>query len=241
MLLALQVLLFGSFSEDETRSLLYQMPSNAQKPDERKELSVDPPNLGLTFGSFSDISDTPVGFPSAPVDTQPCTTQKGNQKLIQKPAAENLPIPSENGKVQNSTHYPHGNEVVDGSNFRALQMSGDNDKIDGKSIPKSRDYKGVKLNGSVNDSAVETHHKEARLKPDVPVLDSQDIKPRGLINSGNLCFLNATLQALLACSPFVQLLLGLRKRNIPKVYCFRCQILFCSTTLTSGCLQLFKH
>lgn len=212
-----KVLLFGSFSEDETRSLLYQMPSNAQKREERKELSVNPPNLGLTFGSFSDISDTQVTFPSGSGDTQPCTIQKGNQKLIQKSATENLPIPSENGKVHNSTHYPHGNEVVDGSNFRALQLSGDNDNIDGKSIPKSRDYEGIKLNGSVNDSAVETHHKEARLKTDVPVLDAQDIKPRGLINSGNLCFLNATLQALLACSPFVQLLLGLRKRNIPKV------------------------
>ncbi|PQQ11380.1 ubiquitin carboxyl-terminal hydrolase 24-like [Prunus yedoensis var. nudiflora] len=41
--------------------------------------------------------------------------------------------------------------------------------------------------------------------------------PRGLINSGNLCFLNATLQALLSCSPFVQLLQELRTRKVPKV------------------------
>ncbi|KAG0453422.1 hypothetical protein HPP92_024726 [Vanilla planifolia] len=41
--------------------------------------------------------------------------------------------------------------------------------------------------------------------------------PRGLINSGNLCFLNATLQVLLSCSPFVQLLLDLRDRPVPKV------------------------
>nr|XP_043636118.1 ubiquitin carboxyl-terminal hydrolase 24 isoform X2 [Erigeron canadensis] len=44
-----------------------------------------------------------------------------------------------------------------------------------------------------------------------------ELLPRGLINSGNLCFLNATLQALLACSPFVNLLQKLRMHNIPKV------------------------
>ncbi|KMZ64685.1 Ubiquitin carboxyl-terminal hydrolase 24 [Zostera marina] len=41
--------------------------------------------------------------------------------------------------------------------------------------------------------------------------------PRGLINSGNLCFLNASLQALLSCSPFVELLQHLRKHDIPKI------------------------
>ncbi|KVH90374.1 hypothetical protein Ccrd_007625 [Cynara cardunculus var. scolymus] len=44
-----------------------------------------------------------------------------------------------------------------------------------------------------------------------------ELLPRGLVNSGNLCFLNATLQALLACSPFVRLLQELRMRNIPEL------------------------
>ncbi|ESQ54103.1 hypothetical protein EUTSA_v10025311mg [Eutrema salsugineum] len=44
----------------------------------------------------------------------------------------------------------------------------------------------------------------------------KDFTPRGLINAGNLCFLNATLQALLSCSPFVQLLQGIQLQNIPK-------------------------
>ena len=42
------------------------------------------------------------------------------------------------------------------------------------------------------------------------------LQPRGLVNSGNLCFLNATLQALLSCSPFFQLLQTLRSRDIPE-------------------------
>lgn len=232
--LLVQVFIFGSFSEDETRSLQNQKPSDAHKPEERKESSVNLPKLGLMFGSFSDIPDTQVGFSSGPGDTHPYAIQKGNQqviqksatKSIQKSATKSLPIPSENGNVKNSTIYPHGNEVVDGSNFRALQVSDDNDEIDGKIIPEIRDYEGIKLNGTVNKAAVETHNKVADLKTDAPVLDAQGIKPRGLINSGNLCFLNATLQALLACSPFVQLLLGLTKRNIPKVCCFNVKSYF---------------
>eukprot|EP00250_Pteridium_aquilinum_P020305 c24779_g1_i1 orf=158-2008(-) len=43
------------------------------------------------------------------------------------------------------------------------------------------------------------------------------LQPRGLINKGNLCFLNATLQALLSCSPFVHLLHTLQARGVPEV------------------------
>lgn len=43
------------------------------------------------------------------------------------------------------------------------------------------------------------------------------LQPRGLVNTGNLCFLNATLQALLSCSPFFQLLQTLKSREIPQV------------------------
>jgi ubiquitin carboxyl-terminal hydrolase 10 len=52
---------------------------------------------------------------------------------------------------------------------------------------------------------------------DGPLPAVKSLLPRGLINTGNLCFLNATLQALLSCSPFVQLLQELRIRDIPKV------------------------
>ncbi|XP_047941978.1 ubiquitin carboxyl-terminal hydrolase 24-like [Salvia hispanica] len=205
-----KVLLFGSFSEDETRSLLNQKPFNNHKPEERKETSANPLNVGLMFGSFGNIPDTQVGFSSGAGDTHCYTIQKGNQHSVQQS------IPSENGNVKNTTHHLHGNEVVDGSNFRALQVS-DDDEMDGKVISKIESYKGLKLNGSINAAAVETHDKESRLKMDASVLDAQGITPRGLINPGNLCFLNATLQALLACFPFVQLLLQLKKLNIPKV------------------------
>lgn len=56
-----------------------------------------------------------------------------------------------------------------------------------------------------------------QMELNVEPLPAKSLLPRGLINLGNLCFLNATLQALLSCSPFVQLLQDLTKRNIPKV------------------------
>ncbi|KAM0947367.1 putative ubiquitinyl hydrolase 1 [Dioscorea sansibarensis] len=40
--------------------------------------------------------------------------------------------------------------------------------------------------------------------------------PRGLKNPGNLCFINATLQALLSCTPFVQLVRNLGKCSIQR-------------------------
>jgi ubiquitin carboxyl-terminal hydrolase 10 len=46
---------------------------------------------------------------------------------------------------------------------------------------------------------------------------NKPVLPHGLKNTGNICFLNATLQAFLSCSPFVQLLQDLRNRSIPKV------------------------
>ncbi|KAH7293914.1 hypothetical protein KP509_28G047700 [Ceratopteris richardii] len=42
------------------------------------------------------------------------------------------------------------------------------------------------------------------------------LQPRGLVNKGNLCFLNATLQALLSCSSFIHLLHVLQERGVPK-------------------------
>ncbi|PIN02535.1 Ubiquitin-specific protease [Handroanthus impetiginosus] len=213
-----KVLLFGSFTEEETLSLLNQTPPNTQKADGRKELEVNPPEVVpvLTFGDFSSVPDTLVGIPNGPGDVHPSAILKVNEDFIEKSATD-LPIASENGKVHNSNHSSHENqEIVDGINFRALQLSDTNSEMDGGSMSELPDHEGFKLNGTINASPFEEHHKEAHRKTDVPVLDNRDILPRGLVNSGNLCFVNATLQALLSCSPFVQLLRGLRNHNIPK-------------------------
>ncbi|KAL2634302.1 hypothetical protein R1flu_005781 [Riccia fluitans] len=40
--------------------------------------------------------------------------------------------------------------------------------------------------------------------------------PRGLVNTGNSCFLNSTMQAMLSCPPFIHLLQVLKARSIPE-------------------------
>ncbi|KAM0901629.1 hypothetical protein ACQ4PT_019859 [Festuca glaucescens] len=59
------------------------------------------------------------------------------------------------------------------------------------------------------DESIPSLNKEA--------YQNKPVLPHGLKNTGNICFLNATLQAFLSCLPFVQLLQDLRNRSIPKV------------------------
>lgn len=148
------MLLFGSFSEDETCSLLNRIPPKVQKPDERKELPVTPQNPlpVLTFGSFSNISDKQVGSSR---DVHPSAIQKGNKKLNEKSATEKLPNSLANGEAHSSNNCRHDNEVVDIINFPSLQLLEVNNKVDGKSIPKE-----IKLNGTRNNLAVEAHNKQ---------------------------------------------------------------------------------
>jgi ubiquitin carboxyl-terminal hydrolase 10 len=82
---------------------------------------------------------------------------------------------------------------------------------------EAESVKNVFTNGSHDDSSSKLFDEDLKKAPGHAVVLIKDLQPRGLINSGNLCFLSATVQALLACSPFVQLLQELRTRNIPKV------------------------
>ncbi|KAL6896540.1 hypothetical protein ACP4OV_007112 [Aristida adscensionis] len=61
--------------------------------------------------------------------------------------------------------------------------------------------------GPADDTATTVNNKASQNMP---------LLAHGLRNTGNICFLNATLQALLSCSPFVLLLQDLRNRTIPK-------------------------
>lgn len=87
---------------------------------------------------------------------------------------------------------------------------------------KNGSLKNAYTNGSVNGSSSKLSDHNSQNQPNGHVEQVKALLPRGLINSGNLCFLNATMQALLSCSPFVHLLQELRTRNIPKVSVSAC-------------------
>ncbi|VVA41800.1 PREDICTED: ubiquitin carboxyl-terminal hydrolase [Prunus dulcis] len=99
------------------------------------------------------------------------------------------------------------------------------DNIDVASLPLSNNEGGLsnqfsslefqnrEQNGRVDDLSASKVKGELQKCLNGPVTVSTVLLPRGLMNSGNLFFLNATLQALLSCSPFVQLLQELRTRK----------------------------
>ncbi|KAJ4880568.1 Ubiquitin carboxyl-terminal hydrolase 24 [Raphanus sativus] len=85
-------------------------------------------------------------------------------------------------------------------------------------IASSSKFQALDTDVFSNDSSSGTTipKKSNQMAPTESVPAMKDFTPRGLINAGNLCFLNATLQALLSCSPFVQLLQGIQLQDIPK-------------------------
>ncbi|XP_075487393.1 ubiquitin carboxyl-terminal hydrolase 24-like [Primulina tabacum] len=217
-----KVLLFGSFTEDETKSLLNQATFVAKDSDEKNEIQANSTKgiPELDFGSFSSTSSIQVGSPNGPVCSHPTEVQKGNEQLVVEPPSSNhFPSMTDNGKTADSDHGcdERNQATSSGTNFPALLGLDNENKSSKKSSSELQDFDGVKSSDSINNSSVKAHNEVTSRKADDPLLVSRDVLPRGLINSGNLCFLNATLQALLSCSPFILLLQGLRNRNFPKV------------------------
>lgn len=228
-----QVVLFGSFTEDETRSLL-KSPEKTKKPVEKKELPVVSSNVAteLVFGGFSGEAPHQFDYSRGPIGSQPSHVNKDieGSSIVTKhalfPAASGSS--KENGVVKNLAHYhpiSNGNEESrkeDSVDLIPLHLSDEHAPPNQSRFSKLEALDGgflreVKSNGS-NDSnlSATVPFEEVTKNASNGHVAVRDFLPRGLINSGNLCFLNATLQALLSCSPFVQLLQGLKSRNIPK-------------------------
>lgn len=179
-----QVFVFGSFTEDETKSL-------QSSPNEN--------SVQLMFGTLDAETLRSVGFNNIPTEI---TKKPQPSKVVKKDITKEVVYKNGNVHDSNSPSFSNGlkehkqkdeeptESVVPGSLDQSIQVE----------APKVKD---------TNDSII---------SPSViPYTTATELLPRGLINSGNLCFLNATLQALLACSPFVNLLQELRTRKIPEV------------------------
>lgn len=227
-----KVLVFGSFTEDETKSLLgKQSPGKVEKPVEKIELRFGSLNFGtgITFGNFDTTLNTQLASANGNVTSQSnSSVMKEKDVKVAKKGDGVLGSPRENGSIGNSSHgssLSNGVDVLktESIDLTSLHLS---EKEDGPTSPLQSssfhvlDSEGIKdgdHDGTSNDSSIHVRKEDVWKANDGPLPAVMSLLPRGLINTGNLCFLNATLQALLSCSPFVQLLQELRIRDIPKV------------------------
>lgn len=216
-----KVFLFGSFTEDETKSLLNQ-PSGCdgnKHVEEKVPVNSSKSEPDFSFGSFYAVSNSQPAYSKERVGSDSSTTLKE-----EKAGADNLLREiKQNGDVHND-YFINGHEesaMVHNIDLNNLCVLEDEAKAINKlSRTTGRDDDALlnkgKLNGTTSNSAKIVHSEQALPEVSGGPLDVAGLLPRGLINSGNLCFLNATLQALLSCSPFVELLLKLRILSISK-------------------------
>lgn len=220
------MLVFGSFSEDETKSLLLKkLSGDAEKAVEKNELKFGSVNSLKPVGGLNGETSKQLASPKGPNSVLSSDMlKKGDELKDAKRSNDHLPgvlgTPKENGSLDGSTY---GSPLINGV-----------EEVNTDSIDSSSPHASPNEDGPSNQfSSLKLHDTEQNggfigpsafvAKDDFckasngPVISYGNLLPRGLINSGNLCFLNATLQALLSCSPFVQLLQDLRTRNIPKV------------------------
>lgn len=217
-----QVVLFGSFTEDETKSLLHKqstggakaqvLPGQVVKPDAKEKVSQ--------FGSFDFGSGISFGCLNGESDKK-SSVELLNTSLKTDATQKNVEEASvENGGLKGSDHImPLGNGVKevksDDIDLNKLTLSQNDEDV--SFPPLSSKFSVLNGNGTGYVSPVPVLKGEALDECNGHIGNAKNLTPRGLINSGNLCFLNATLQALLSCSPFVQLLHELKIRDIPEV------------------------
>ncbi|GAB2247957.1 hypothetical protein Droror1_Dr00007839 [Drosera rotundifolia] len=225
------VILFGSFTEDEVKSL-QKKPSGT--------------NIGLAdkkefqFGTLTFVTETSSGGVLGKSSKQPVSSVNHAKVVSEDDVVDSslnskelvigpVVAPKENGSIHVADHLPPVSVVIndtkvdnlDLASLRVLQNEASSSTqvtVVDVDVSEGGSTNGKQLNATHQEAEVINvsygHMKNAINGSIVPI---SDLLPRGLINSGNLCFLNATLQSLLACSPFVELLKELRLRDIPKV------------------------
>lgn len=200
---------------------------NSKKPVEKTVLQFGSVDFvaGKSLDSFDGESSKERHSVEGKNQVQSSSVNKGNDVKYVKTADHNssgaFATPSANGCDRDSTHVSPGcngleevvTDNVDSSSFQFQNDDGFSNKFSHLKVQHGEQ------NGSVGNLSVSMSMEELKKASNGPLKVSRNLLPRGLENLGNLCFLNATLQALLSCSPFVQFLQELRARNIPKV-CF---------------------
>ncbi|KAF8679021.1 hypothetical protein HU200_045773 [Digitaria exilis] len=238
-----KMLLFGSFTEDETK-LFHGQP--LKSPSKSVNKTWEQPEIQFGSLNFSVLSLQNASSPLVKGVVLPAKSVDGQNSVITK---ENT---CSNKKEAVGSSFPNGGPVL-ANGCPPVNVSPNNGALEkvkkeavvppavpvlhpavtAKTISNEVVKDGIKSNQSegldkekeitengspvVKRPIVAAPADEAVTSLNKKVSQNMPLLPHGLRNTGNICFLNATLQALLSCSPFVHLLQDLRNRNIPKV------------------------
>ncbi|XP_013730767.1 ubiquitin carboxyl-terminal hydrolase 24 isoform X1 [Brassica napus] len=144
-----------------------------------------------------------------------------SDKVAKLPVKHSSGVPEhvvENGTIKEvSERKPHNNGVAVKAGLEKLCVSdGESDALYKATSSKFQALDSDILLSDSSPASIPRKNNQMVVHTEQPAPPVKDFTPRGLINAGNLCFLNATLQSLLSCSPFVQLLQGIQLQDIPK-------------------------
>ncbi|KAG8079483.1 hypothetical protein GUJ93_ZPchr0007g5813 [Zizania palustris] len=200
-------------------------------------LSLQKTSNSVTQGASNSVTQGPI-YPAKSINGQSkiitkenacdskkeivvCTLPNGSPVLFNGSPTNNANVSLNNGAVENikksGSALPSGVPVKNVSSLAPPAVPEvDHDGIE--CIKSSSLVVEITENGTTAvDPPIEAPVDEAVPSLSKKAFQNSSLLPHGLKNTGNICFLNASLQALLSCLPFVQLLQDLRNRNIPKV------------------------
>ncbi|CAH9083090.1 unnamed protein product [Cuscuta epithymum] len=214
-----ELLIFGSFTEDEIKSLRSPLKKN---------------DVEITFGSLDSATLRSVGVFNSNLTKVDSSKRFLPSKAFNEESSINTASSTDKTPISVSFVQENGSAGVMGLNghstaqeikprskaqhpslrSKCASITGNESHINPDSVENlSTSLNGIALDELSKDINCRIASIEASNGP-AKVINY--LQPRGLVNLGNLCFLNATIQALLSCAPFVQLLQELTTRDIPQ-------------------------
>lgn len=219
------MIVFGSFTEEELRSIHFRPSENSKIPVGKEELQFG--SLSLVSGAL--LNDEHGKKLASSAKTSNSAKKDDGPVHLKGIVPGSGVLSKENGSICGSEGFQpltHGmKQIKDGSPdlASACPIKSDGTVLSQQFPSLQQGGQDTRLKERYSNGVHDASQKFMPLKDDLKkvsngsIATTGDLLPRGLINAGNLCFLNATLQALLSCSPFLKLLQELRTRDIPKV------------------------
>ncbi|GAB2266676.1 hypothetical protein Dimus_001671 [Dionaea muscipula] len=223
------VIVFGSFTKDETKSWQKKPSGSNEGLADKKEFQ---------FGTLTFVSETSfggiLGETSGQLDSSVNHTNLANKdhvvrkSLISKDVLLGSDVTKENGCIHGVNRVPllsNGASETKGDGLDLASLHVSQNEVSyakqvsevNKEVTEGGSAEGKESSQSFEEAQVPKITYDRMTNVNGSTVPSSGLLPRGLINSGNLCFLNAILQSLVSCSRFIQLLQQLSVRGIPKV------------------------